>query len=98
MGVTLDPQNPCATAAQLWQAYADLVTGGNVQTVTFKGGPNGVEKTVSYSNADPARLKVLCLQWDAMCKAGATARPQRYAVNAGGRLGPQWGWPFGRTY
>lgn len=98
MKVTLDENDPCGTYAKLSQAYADLVMGNHAQEVTFRGGPNGVERTVVYGKADPTRFRLLMNEWDQKCAVLTTSRPRRYAANASGRLGPQWGWPFGRTY
>lgn len=85
MAVTLNDADPCGTAAALRQAYADLVAGGTAQTVTFKGGPNGVEKSVSYTKADPSRLQMLVREWEAKCAALSGDKPRRFAMRAGGR-------------
>lgn len=86
MAVTLNDEDPCATARALRQAYADLVVGGVAQTITHKAGPNGVERQVSYTKADPARLRALLSEWEAKCATaqGAT-RPRRFAMRTGGR-------------
>lgn len=87
MAVTLNDADPCGTAAALRQAYADLISGGLAQTITHKAGPNGVEKSVTYSKADPARLLMLVREWEAKCQAaaGGDARPRRFAMRTGGR-------------
>lgn len=87
MAVTLNDADPCGTAAALRQAYADLVGGGMAQTVMFQGGPNGVQKSVSYTKADPARLLMLVREWEAKCAAeSGGGRPRRFAMRAGGRI------------
>lgn len=86
MAVTLNDADPCGTAAALRQAYADLIGGGMAQSVTFRGGQNGVEKSVTYSKAEPARLLMLVREWEAKCAAGTDARPRRFAMRAGGRI------------
>lgn len=86
MGITLDDANPCGTAAALRSAYADLVAGGVAQTVTFRAGPNGVERSVSYNRADPARLLALVREWEQKCAAAGGNRPRRYALRAGGLI------------
>ena len=87
MAVTLNDADPCGTAAELRQAYADLVAGGATQTVTFRSGPGGVERSVTYNRADPARLLVLVREWEGKCAAasGSTAG-RRFAFRMGGRF------------
>lgn len=84
MGITLNDADPCGTAAALRSAYADLVAGGVAQTVTFRAGPSGVERSVSYNKADPARLLALVREWEAKCAAAGGQRPRRFALRAGG--------------
>lgn len=85
MAVILNDADPCGTAAALRQAYADLIGGGTAQSVTFRGGPNGVEKSVSYTKADPSRLMALVREWEAKCSVSQGGRPRRFAMRAGGR-------------
>lgn len=86
MAVTLDDDDPCGTARALRQAYADLIAGGTALTVTHRGGPNGVEKSVTFNRADPARLLMLVRDWEAKCAAMQGAgRPRRFAMRTGGR-------------
>jgi hypothetical protein len=86
MTLKLNDADPCGTAAQLRQAYADLVVGGKDQMVTFKAGANGVEKSVTYNRADPPRLLMLVREWEAKCAAASGARPRRFAVRGGGAI------------
>lgn len=85
MAVTLNDDNPCGTARALRQAYADLVSGGTAQTVTFQAGPNGVQRSVTYNKADPERLLRLVREWEQKCaSASGTGRPRRFALQSGG--------------
>ncbi len=90
MAITLNDADPCGTAALLRQAYADMVMGGKPQTVTFKAGQNGVERSVSYTKADPAAFLLMVRDWEAKCAVavpgGANAVPRRFAMRAGGHL------------
>lgn len=86
MAVTLNDADPCGTAAALRQAYADLVAGGTAQSVSFQGGPNGVQKAVTYSKADPSRLLMLVREWEAKCAAAKGESPRRFAMRAGGAI------------
>ena len=86
MAVTLNDADPCGTAAALRQAYADLVGGGTAQTVTFRAGPNGVERQITYNKADPSRLLMLVREWEGRCAAASGAKPRRFAMRAGGRI------------
>lgn len=86
MAVTLDEDDPCATARALEQAYADLVGGLTAQVVTHRGGPGGVETSVTYNRADPARLLMLVRDWQGRCAAAqGGGRPRRFAMRTGGR-------------
>lgn len=82
MAVTLDEADPCGTAAALRQAYASLVAGGAAQSVTFQGGPNGVQRSVTYTPGHPERLLALVTQWEAKC----AGRSRRFCATAGGRF------------
>lgn len=83
--IILNDADPCGTAAALRQAYATLVAGGATQTVTFRAGPNGVERSVSYNRADPGRLLLLVREWEQKCAiAQGATRPRRFAHRAGG--------------
>lgn len=86
----LDETDPCGTAAALRKAYAELVMGGKAQTLTFRAGPNGVERSVTYNKADPERLLALVRDWEQKCAAaqagGSGVTPRRFAYRAGGHL------------
>ena len=73
MAVTLDDDDPCATAKALRQAYTDLVMGGTALTVQKKAGPNGVERLLTFNKADPARLLSLVREWEAKCAAATSS-------------------------
>lgn len=87
MAITLNDDDPCGTARALRQAYADLVAGGTALTVTFRAGPNAVERSVTYNRADPARLLVLVREWEAKCAAAGGQKPRQFALQGGGRYG-----------
>jgi hypothetical protein len=86
MAITLNDEDPCGTAALLRQAYADLVGGGKALIVSFRGGPNGVERSTTFNKADPSRLLALVREWEAKCAAAQGGRPRRFAVRGGGAL------------
>lgn len=86
MAVTLDENDPCATAAALRQVYANLISGGASQSVSFKAGPNGVERTVTYHSANATALKALITEYEQKCAALKGGRPRRFAMRGGGRL------------
>ena len=87
MAVTLNDADPCGTAAALRQAYADLVGGGMAQVVTFRSGPGGVERSVTYTKGDPTRLLGLVREWESKCAAASgDTRPRRFAYRTGGRF------------
>lgn len=86
MALTLNDDDPCGTARALRDAYAQLVAGGKALTVSFRAGPNGVERSTTFNKADPARLLALVREWEAKCAAAQGARPRRFAVRGGGAL------------
>lgn len=86
MAITLNEDDPCATAAALRQAYATLVAGGTAMTVMFQAGPNGVQRSTTFNKADPARLLMLVREWEAKCAAAGGSRPRRFAVRGGGMV------------
>lgn len=86
MALTLDENDPCATAAALRQVYANIVAGQAAMTVTFKAGPNGVERTVTYHKADQTALLGLIRDYERKCAALTSARPIRRAFRSGGRF------------
>ncbi len=86
MAVTLNENDPCATATALRQVYANIIAGQAGQTVTFKAGPNGVERTVTYHNANATALLGLIRDYERKCAARSGSRPQRYAMRGGGRI------------
>ena len=51
---TIDWSDPCARAAALWAAYNRLISGAQESDVTYSA--NGVNRRVSYSNANLDRL------------------------------------------
>lgn len=86
MALTIDESNPCAAVATLRAVYANLVAGQSRETVTFRAGPNGVERSVTYQRADPARLLALIREYEGKCAQLSGQRPRRFGLRAGGRL------------
>lgn len=84
MALTLNDDDPCGTASALRDAYAELVSGQRPQIVTFKAGPNGVERSTTYNRADPGRLLMLLREWEAKCAEARGKGPRRFAVRGGG--------------
>lgn len=84
MALTLNDDDPCGTARALRDAYAQLVAGGKALTITFRAGPNGVERSTTFNKADPGRLLMLVREWEAKCAAAQGGRPRRFAVRGGG--------------
>lgn len=86
MALTLNDDDPCGTARALRDAYAQLVAGGTALIITFRAGPNGVERSTTFNKADPGRLLMLVREWEAKCAAAQGSRPRRFAVRGGGAL------------
>ncbi len=86
MTITLNDADPCGTASTLRSAYAELVAGGRAQIITFRAGPSGVERSVTYNKADPARLLSLVREWEAKCAQARGDKPRRYGIRGGGMM------------
>jgi len=86
MTLTIDENDPCATAASLRTVYANIVAGQAAQTVIFRGGPNGTERQVIYHKADAGALLRLIRQFEDACAATQGKKPRRFALRAGGMI------------
>lgn len=87
MAVILNDADPCGTAAALKQVLSYLATGSVAQSVTFKGGPNGSERSVTYNKAELGALRDLIRDYEGQCAAlTGGGRPRRFAMRAGGRV------------
>lgn len=84
MALTIDESDPCSAAAQLRQLYYQLVAGQGAMVVTFKAGPSGVERSVTYNKADPGRLMQVIRGFEAQCAAAQGRGPRRFALGSGG--------------
>lgn len=84
MTITIDPTNPCAAADQLMQVYTNLVAGQAAQVITFKSGPNGVDRSVTYQAGNAERLWQLITSYQRQCDISQGGRPRRRAVVTGG--------------
>lgn len=86
MSITLNDEDPCATASALRQAYTNLVAGTAAQVITFEAGANGVKRSTTFHKADPGRLLMVVREWEAKCAAAGGARPKQFAMRGGGML------------
>lgn len=86
MALTLDESDPCGTVASLRSIYANIVAGLARQEVSFRAGPNGVERRVVYGKADAGALLRLIGDYEAKCKLTQGGRPRRFGLRAGGRM------------
>ena len=86
MALVIDEDKPCEAAATLRSVYYRLVAGQAPMVVTFRAGPNGVERSTTFNKADPERLLQVIRGFEEKCAAASGGRPRRYAVRAGGRL------------
>ncbi|MCA1776053.1 MAG: hypothetical protein LC676_10720 [Loktanella sp.] len=86
MTLTLNDDDPCATAVALRQVYAQIVAGQAAQTVNFQGGPNGAQQQVIYHKADAQALMRLIRDYEDRCAASQGKRVRRYATRAGGMI------------
>ncbi|MEZ5853173.1 MAG: hypothetical protein R3D68_21280 [Hyphomicrobiaceae bacterium] len=48
MAIVIDETDPCGAATALRAVYLTLVSGGAAETVTFRAGASGVERSVAY--------------------------------------------------
>ncbi len=84
MALAINEDDPCGAAAQLRAAYAAIVAGEKAETITFKAGAQGVERTVTYHGADAAALKRLIGEYEGKCAIKTGGRPRRFGLRAGG--------------
>jgi hypothetical protein len=84
MALVVDEIDPCAAAAQLRQLYYQLVAGQGAMVVTFKAGVTGVERSVTYNKADPARLLTVIRGFEERCAAARGGGVRRFAIRGGG--------------
>jgi hypothetical protein len=84
MALVIDETDPCAAATTLRAVYLNIVSGSAAQTVTFRAGASGVERSVVYHKADPSRLLTLIRAFEEKCATANGERPRRYALRAGG--------------
>jgi hypothetical protein len=76
--LTLD--DPCDVYKRLRRAYLDLISGTATQSVEYLA--NGVQRRVSYSQADLSNLKVEMERARAECMG---IRGRRFAIVGGAR-------------
>lgn len=82
--IAINEDDPCAAAATLRTVYANLVAGQAAARVSFRAGPNGVQREQEFHRADPARLLALIRDYEARCAALQGKGPRRFAMRAGG--------------
>lgn len=85
-GLVINEDSPCDAAKALRAVYYRLIAGQAPMTVTFRAGPNGVERSATFNKADPGRLLQVIRGFEERCAATSGGKPRRYAVRAGGRL------------
>ncbi len=84
MALAINEADPCGAVAQLRAAYASIVAGEKAETITFKAGTQGVERAVTYHEADAAALLRLIREYEAKCAVAQGRRPPRFALRGGG--------------
>ena len=84
MALTLDEDDPCATARALRLAYARLVAGETAGTVSFTGGRSGASRSVGFQGASAERLLQLIRSYEAQCAKKEGRAPSHRAMAAGG--------------
>lgn len=82
--LVVNENDPCGAAAALRAVYYQLIAGGAAQTVTFKAGPSGVERSTTFHKASPDRLLQVIRGFEEQCAAAQGGRPRRFAMRAGG--------------
>lgn len=86
MALVIDEEDPCGAAAQLRQVYINLMAGQSLAEVSFRAGPNGVERRVSYAKADAAGLMRIIRDYEQRCDRTLGRGPRRFGVATGGRF------------
>lgn len=87
MTLRIDEDDPCGAAQQLRAVYYNLISGQSEAEISFRAGPNGVERRVSYAKADVGKLEREIARFEDLC---ATSRGQRvrrrFSIASGGRF------------
>ena len=84
MALTIDENDPCATAEALREVYVRLVAGQAAATVSFTAGPSGVSRSATYHAASADRLLMVIRGFEEKCAALQGKGPRRHAVSTGG--------------
>lgn len=84
MALQIDEANPCAAAKALRNVYIGLIAGQASQIITFRAGPSGVERSVTFHKADAERLMQVIRDFERQCAAAEGRRPRRHGIFTGG--------------
>lgn len=82
--ISIDENDPCAAVTILRSVYTNLVAGQAAARISFRAGPNGVQREQEFHPANPDRLLMLIREYEAKCQAANGGRPTRFAMRAGG--------------
>ena len=86
MAIEIDENDPCEAARQLRQVHLQMVAGQAAAEIRFRAGPNGVERSVSFSRGDPNQLLRLIRGYEAQCAVLNGRRSRRFSLSSGGRI------------
>lgn len=86
MAIEIDESDPCEAARLLRQAHLQMVAGQTAAEIRFRAGPNGVERSVSFSKGDPNQLLKLIRGYETQCAALNGRRSRRFSLASGGRF------------
>lgn len=86
MALEINEYDPCGAASQLRQVYINLLAGASVAEISFRAGPNGVERRVSYAKADADGLLKVIRDYEQQCDRMLGRGPRRFGLVNGGRF------------
>ena len=87
MALEIDEDDPCGAAQQLRAIYYKLIAGQSEAEISFRAGPNGVERRVSYAKADVGKIEREIARFEDLCAATRGVRVRRrFSISSGGRF------------
>lgn len=82
--LSLDADDPCATATALRTSYTNLVAGLGPSRITAKGLGGGIEDTVEFHGGNAAQFLQEVKRWEVLCaRSQGRKKPRRFAAVGG---------------
>ncbi len=87
MALEINEADPCGAVQQLRAVYYNLIAGQAKAEISFRAGPNGVERRVTFAKADVPKLEREIARLEDLCaQANGLVRRRRFSIASGGRF------------